>query len=363
MKSPSNRPLFVAAGGTGGHIFPALALAHTLQQQGQTIHWIGSEGPLEKQCVAPHFPLKTIAMRGARGKDIKSLLQLPWRLLTALWQCVRYCLQYKPKALLAMGGYVTVPAGLAAKLCGIPLIIHEQNTVAGFSNRLLARLTSHQLQGFEGALKNATTIGNPLRLALIQLAQQERKFNPSRPLRLLVLGGSQGAQAINQLITAYASTALGAQHLIWHQTGRQNLAQCMRIYQEHYDLQDPSCPVRVDAFIDNMETAYAWADCVVARSGALTISELAALGLPSVLIPLPHAVDNHQLLNAQPLAQTGGAVIVEQKNATPQKLADIIQPWINDRTLLQTMHTKAKAYGTIKATAKLSRFFLSCCKG
>ncbi len=311
--------VLIMAGGTGGHIFPGLAVARALSQQGYDVAWLGTAYGMEKELVpAAGFHLTTLAVRGFRGKGLRqkivSLLRLGWSLLQALYSVWRL----QPVFVLGFGGYASVPGGLAAWLLRKPLIIHEQNAVAGTSNRLLARFSRRVCEAFPGVFlsQRAKLTGNPVRAEIHALsAVTLAKFDQVRPLQILILGGSQGSQAINEICPAAMALFLPqARPKIWHQTGQQHLTTVTQAYEQ------AGVCARVDAFIAEMSVAYAWADLVIARAGALTVSELAAAGLPSILIPLPNAIDHHQQKNAEYLAAGAAAVILPQAELTPSHL-------------------------------------------
>lgn len=310
--------ILIMAAGTGGHVFPALACAQEFVARGYQVHWLGAGRGIECRVVPEAgFSLHNVSATGLRGKGLVKLIKAPFQLLRALWQSYRLIKQIKPVCVLGMGGYVTGPGGLAARLCGVPLIIHEQNAVAGTANRSLAKWAARICQAFPDtfpAQKNVLTTGNPVRSAVLQAASDKNAI--SQPARLLVLGGSLGAEALNQLVPQ--AIALLPQEIrpeIWHQAGEGHAQRT----QERY--QSVALDAQVVPFIDDVAQAYAWADLVVCRAGALTVSELAVIGRAAFLLPLPHAIDDHQTKNAEFLAQHQAAVVLPQRTTTAQDLA------------------------------------------
>lgn len=336
------KKLLIIAGGTGGHIFPALVVAETLKKQGVSIEWMGTEVGMERRLVNDRFPMHFLPVSALRGKGWKTKLMAPFRVLRAVWLAYRCIQKINPDVVMGMGGYASGPGGIATWLLRKPLVIHEQNARAGLTNRLLSRLATTVLQAFPNAFSSsvpAITVGNPVRDTILQVALQDRAWTSrQKPWRILVLGGSQGALAINQLMVEWLSFS---QHrdafLLWHQTGQkafESIAQSYRAF--------PNQIYRVAPFIEKMEEAYAWADMVICRSGALTVSELAAVGLPSVLIPYPHAVDDHQYANALFLAKSDAGIVFRESELTPQKLDDFLQDLVSQPERLHLMAEQAK---------------------
>ncbi|MCK9236865.1 MAG: undecaprenyldiphospho-muramoylpentapeptide beta-N-acetylglucosaminyltransferase [Thiopseudomonas sp.] len=310
--------ILIMAAGTGGHVFPALACAQEFVARGYQVQWLGAGRGIECRVVPEAgFVLHNVSATGLRGKGLIKLIKAPFQLLRALWQSYRLIKQLKPVCVLGMGGYVTGPGGLAARLCGVPLIIHEQNAVAGTANRSLAKWAARICQAFPDTFpvqKNVLTTGNPVRSAVLQAASDKTAI--SQPARLLVLGGSLGAEALNQLVPqAVALLPEEIRPEIWHQAGEGHAQRT----QERY--QSAALDAKVAPFIDDVAQAYAWADLVVCRAGALTVSELAVVGRAAFLLPLPHAIDDHQTKNAEFLAQHQAAVVLPQRTTTAQDLA------------------------------------------
>jgi UDP-N-acetylglucosamine--N-acetylmuramyl-(pentapeptide) pyrophosphoryl-undecaprenol N-acetylglucosamine transferase len=337
----------IMAGGTGGHIFPALAVAETLLAQGWRIVWLGSPAGMEAKLVAPRgYTMAWISMTGVRGKGLLRGLMLPLQLLVAFWQSARAIFAHRPNVVLGMGGYVSFPGGMMASLLNRPLVIHEQNSVAGLSNRVLAKLADRVLAGFPDAFAagHALWSGNPVRADIAALpAPAQRYAGRSGPLALTVIGGSLGAQALNSAVPLALALLPPAQRpRVTHQSGTRHLAEVERNYRE------AGVEATLLPFIDDMAAQYAGADLVICRAGASTIAELAAAGVASVLVPFPHAVDDHQTQNARFLSGRGAAVLLPQHELTPQKLADLIVTL--DRTKLTAMAQQARSVAKPDAT-------------
>ncbi len=333
--------ILVIAGGTGGHIFPAIAVADLLTQQNATVFWLGSDVGLEKSLVPERFPLTCIAARRLRGKGWRAYLAAPWRLLTSSYQAWRVIRRLQPHAVLAMGGFVSGPGGMAAKLAGVPLVVHEQNAIAGYTNRLLARFADEVVAAYPGVFaesSGAEAVGNPVRSEITGIsAPLQRLAGRQGPLRILVLGGSQGAHALNQLVVKLAADFPDLKQLeFWHQTGKQDYP----AIQARYD--QMAATAKVQPFIDDMAAAYQWADLMIARAGALTVAEITAVGLASILVPFPAAVDDHQWHNARHLEQAGAAKLIREQDLSALQLVEIIQGFLQDRSLLLTMAQKAR---------------------
>ena len=317
------KKLMIIAGGTGGHIFPALTVADHCYAQGVSIYWLGATGGMEEKLVSPQYHLQTIEIAGLRGKRKLDLLLAPWKITRAIYQAIRVLRRVKPDVVLGMGGFVSGPGGVAAWLLRIPLVVHEQNSVVGLTNRWLAYFSQVTLQAFPDvfpASVQAKTVGNPVRQDIASAPGPLERFKyPRGPFRILVLGGSRGASAVNSLVCeVFRSWGSDEKPLIWHQTGESEFDHVVETYQQHAPL------AVVESFIDDMASAYAWADVVIARSGALTIAELAALGVASILIPFPHAVDDHQFKNAQWLVQQGAAKVFRQETLTACQLRSVL---------------------------------------
>jgi UDP-N-acetylglucosamine--N-acetylmuramyl-(pentapeptide) pyrophosphoryl-undecaprenol N-acetylglucosamine transferase len=343
------KSVVVMAGGTGGHVFPALAVAEALRRRGVAIHWLGTRAGIEAELVpARGFAITYLDVSGVRGQGVKRLLLAPFKIALAVLRAMQVLKAVQADAVIGLGGYVTGPGGVAARLVGKPLYIHEQNAIAGFTNRQLSHLATEVLEAFPGAFAPAAKVkqvGNPVRADIAALpAPQARLAGREGPLRVLVLGGSQGAVALNELVPeAFAKLAGRQQMIIRHQAGRKNADKARARY----------ASLGVDAevlpFIDDMAGIYAWADLVVCRSGALTVSEIAAAGVASVLIPYPFAVDDHQTANGRFLADAGAAKLFRQQDLTADSLAAELEPLL-DRAILLNMAVAARALAKPEAT-------------
>ncbi len=313
--------ILVMAGGTGGHVFPALAVAQDLRGRGHKVHWLGTRHGMENDIVPREgFPIEYLSVKGLRGKGIMGWLLAPGRLLLALTQAIRICVRLQPHAVLGMGGFVTGPGGLASWLLRRPLLIHEQNAIPGLTNRWLALFANRVLQAFPGSFKSqrhAVVTGNPVRHGILTIAATAQRYQARQDaLHLLVIGGSLGAQALNDMVpAALAQLDVDLRPIVWHQAGKQKDQATQARYNEF------KVPARVVPFITDMAEAYSWADIIICRAGAMTISELSNVGLAAVLVPFPLAVDDHQTANAHVLADAGAALLLQQRDLTPQLLA------------------------------------------
>ncbi len=340
----SKAPILIMAGGTGGHVFPALALARLLRERQREVVWLGTRRGLESRVVpAEGFPIEWLGVGGLRGKGFATLLAAPFQLVRALWQALSVMRRHRPAVVVGLGGFVTGPGGVAAWLCRRPLVIHEQNAVAGFTNRCLARLAREVLTAFPGAFGSGvavTEIGNPVRRDIADLPSPAERFaDRSGPIRLLVVGGSLGAARLNNVVPqalAELERRGVARFDVRHQSGEKLIEAARAAYAE------AGVSAQVSAFIDDMAAAYGWADLVVCRSGALTVSELAAAGVGAVLVPYPHAVDDHQTHNAEVLVRAGAALRIADGELTPQRLADELQRRAADRGALRDMALNAR---------------------
>ena len=348
--------IMIMAGGTGGHVYPALAVAECLRQMGIELLWLGTDKGLEAELVEKHgFKLSRINIGGLRGKGLAQLLLAPVRLCRALYEAMIVIREFKPDAVLGMGGYASGPGGVAAWISRIPLYIHEQNAIAGLTNRLLAPLTKLKLAGFPGSFAEKTGVevtGNPVRQEIIDLSTASKSSADlgSRPLCLLVLGGSQGALALNTTLPGVlANIPSDVDIRIWHQTGKQHLDETRKCYElAAFD------GARVDAYITDMAEAYKWADLVLCRAGALTIAEVCVAGLASILVPFPYAVDDHQTANARVLSEGGGAVLLPEAEMKNGKLASIITGLYRAPAKLQDMAEKTRALACPEATVRVA---------
>jgi UDP-N-acetylglucosamine--N-acetylmuramyl-(pentapeptide) pyrophosphoryl-undecaprenol N-acetylglucosamine transferase len=340
----------IAAGGTGGHVFPGLAVADALRASGWRVVWLGSADGMEAMLVGKRgYDLAAVKFSGVRGKGPLPLLLLPLKLLIAFWQSARAILAKRPDVVLGMGGYMSFPGGMMAALLGRPLVIHEQNSVAGLANRILAGVADRVLCAFPGALKRATQVGNPVRPEIAAIAAPEARYAGRRgPMSLLVVGGSLGAKALNEVVPgALALLPERTRPVVTHQSGAQHAEAIKAAY--------AAAGVRASTpvFIDDMAEAYAAADLAVCRAGAATVAELAAAGVPSILVPFPHAVDDHQTTNARFLSDAGAAVLLPQSELTAERLAELIAGF--DRKRLSQMAASARALGRPDATQAVAR--------
>jgi UDP-N-acetylglucosamine--N-acetylmuramyl-(pentapeptide) pyrophosphoryl-undecaprenol N-acetylglucosamine transferase len=349
------------AGGTGGHVYPALAVAAELIDRGYQVEWVGTARGLEHRVVpAAGISLHCLPVRGVRGKSILHKLLALWFLVLASLQALWLVLRRSPGCVVGMGGYVAGPAGVAAWLLRKPLLIHEQNAVAGTTNRMLAPLATKIIAGFPGAFSGKvayTVLGNPVRRQLIMArATSTYDFTGQRPLRLLVLGGSLGAQPINEVVPGAIrqlvhSNGTGVE--VWHQSGAGHESDLRQRYGEL--LQQG---VRVEPFIEEMADAYAWADLVLCRAGALTVAELSIMGRPAILVPLPHAIDDHQTANARALTDCGGGTLLRQSDMTESSLVGLLQEFLAAPQRLAAMAAAALNAATPEATERIG----DCCE-
>lgn len=323
-------PVLIMAGGTGGHIFPGLAVAAELSARAIPVVWLGANGGLETRLVPQHgIDLETLSIRGVRGKGFTALLAMPVRLVVAVFAASRVLHRLRPRAVLSMGGYVAAPGGLAAWLIRIPIVVHEQNRIPGTTNRLLARLAGRVLTGFADAFaesKKAEWVGNPVRREIVDLADPAARLAArSGRANLLVLGGSQGANVLNLRVPdALARLSTDVLPVVRHQCGAKHVQVADAAYAEVH------IEALVAPFIDDMAAAYAWADLVICRAGALTIAELAAAGLGAVLVPYPFAIDDHQRANAEAMVAAGAAILLPENELDGERLAGILQSLLGD---------------------------------
>jgi UDP-N-acetylglucosamine--N-acetylmuramyl-(pentapeptide) pyrophosphoryl-undecaprenol N-acetylglucosamine transferase len=315
----STQCALVMAGGTGGHIFPGLAVAEALRDAGWRVHWLGAPDSMESQLVPPRgFAFEAVAFGGVRGKGLRTLALLPLRLLRAFWQSWQVVRRVQPDVVLGLGGYITFPGGMMASLCGKPVVLHEQNSVAGLANKVLAQVADRVFTAFPGVFKTGQWVGNPLRRAFTeQAAPAERFAGRTGPLRVLVVGGSLGAKALNDIVPqALALLPAASRPVVTHQSGAKQI-EALRANYEAAGVHAELTP-----FIDDTATAFAQADLVICRAGASTVTELAAVGVAALFVPFPFAVDDHQTTNAQFLVAQGGGWLVPQAELSAQALAD-----------------------------------------
>ncbi|MDD2684836.1 MAG: undecaprenyldiphospho-muramoylpentapeptide beta-N-acetylglucosaminyltransferase [Gallionella sp.] len=325
-----SRTAMIMAGGTGGHIYPGLAVADALRAQGWNIVWLGAPNSMESELVPKHgYPVAWVNFSGVRGKGVMRLLTLPFTLLRALGQSADAIFRHRPDVILGMGGYITMPGGLMAAILRRPLVIHEQNSIAGMSNKVLAKLSTRVLSGFPNVLKGTQWCGNPVRADIAAVAEPQARFaNRSGKLNVLVVGGSLGAQALNEALPkALALMSEAERPNVLHQTGKKHFETVQKLYEQ------AGMQADVRAFLDDMANQYANADVVICRAGALTIAELAVAGVASVLVPFPHAVDDHQTYNARFLSEQGAAVLLPQTELNAEKLAQLLREMTREKLL------------------------------
>ncbi len=345
--------ILIMAGGTGGHIFPALAVAKKLQQHGHSVHWLGALGGMEAGVtMANAIPIHFISIGGIRGKSLVTKLLAPLRLFVALFQSMVIILTFKPEVVLGMGGYVTGPAGLAAWLLRKRLVIHEQNAIAGMTNQILARFSYRVLEGFPQSFPNKISTqltGNPVREDFEKLLPPEKRplRSDNTSLKILIIGGSGGARTLNNILPQILRTWPQDRQkpILWHQAGKKHINDAKQAYESNgIDLN--SSIINLVDFIQDMPNAFMWADIVVCRAGALTVAEIAAAGVASILIPYPYAVDDHQTKNAEYLARENAAIIMQERDLTTDKLRELLLDFIANPEKLTIM---------AKAAYKLAR--------
>ncbi len=341
--------VLIMAGGTGGHVYPALAVAQELRTRGHDVVWMGAPGSFESRVVPPHgIPMEFVRVSGLRGKGILKLFLAPMLIARAMLDAWAVLRRQKPDAALGMGGFAAGPGGLVAALWGVPLVIHEQNAVAGLTNRWLARIAQRVLEAFPKTFPRAETVGNPVRAAIQAVPAPAQRFSGrGGPLRVLVIGGSQGARALNERVPqALALLPAAERPEVRHQAGR-----TLEIAQQAYS--QAGVAASIAAFIEDMAAAYAWADLVICRAGASTITELAAAGCASVLVPFAAAVDDHQTANAQHLVRAGAARLIPERALTAEKLAATLRE-LNDRARLLKMAVAARSVAWKNAEQRIA---------
>jgi UDP-N-acetylglucosamine--N-acetylmuramyl-(pentapeptide) pyrophosphoryl-undecaprenol N-acetylglucosamine transferase len=346
----SNRSIMIMAGGTGGHIMPGLAVADVLRAQGWHVIWLGAPGSMEADLVPRHgYEVAWVNFSGLRGKGLLRLLMLPLTLLRAMGQSAAAIFRHRPDVVLGMGGYITFPGGLMAVLLGRPLVIHEQNSIAGLSNRVLARISERVLSGFPDVLPKAVWCGNPVRSSIAALPEPQQRYGArSGKLNVLVVGGSLGAKALNEALPqALALLPEDARPRVLHQTGKQHFDAVRQLYKR------AGVQADIRPFLDDMAGCYAEADLVICRAGALTIAELAAAGVASILVPFPFAVDDHQTHNARFLSERGAAVLQPQTGLSAEGLAQQLRDLTRDK--LSAMAQQARALAKPEAAQQVAQ--------
>jgi len=346
--------VMILAGGTGGHIYPALAVARELREQGCEVAWMGTKAGMEARLVPDAgIPIEWLAVAGFRGKGLLAKLKAPFRLILACLQAGRILTRNKPNVVLGMGGFVAGPGGVMAKLMRIPLVIHEQNRIPGTTNRMLVKWARVVLEAFPGSFSSVSgvrCVGNPLRREIVEAVSAERSERGEK-LKVLVLGGSQGAMALNRVVPE--ALAMAGPMEVLHQSGEAMCAETGALYQRL------GVQARVVAFIEDMADAYRWADLAICRAGAMTVSELAAAGLPSVLVPYPYAIDDHQTQNARYLADAGAAVLIPQSELTPKNLSQELTVFVQETKLLPEMSRRARTLARLDAAHVVAEICLS----
>ncbi|MCX8583207.1 MULTISPECIES: undecaprenyldiphospho-muramoylpentapeptide beta-N-acetylglucosaminyltransferase [unclassified Gilliamella] len=347
------KKLLVMAGGTGGHVFPGIAVAHHLMKQGWQVRWLGTADRMEAQLVPENgIEIDFIQISGLRGKGKLALLKAPYKILKAVLQARKILKAYRPDVVLGMGGYVSGPGGIAAKSLGIPVVLHEQNGIAGLTNKYLSKIATKVLQAFPTAFKNAEVVGNPVRSDLLTIEEpSERLRNRQGPIRVLVMGGSQGAKVINTVVPQ-AISKLSDKFIVWHQTGKGMLDDVIKSYQ--------NCNInQVTEFISDVKEAYSWADIVICRSGALTVSEIEVVGIGAIFVPFMHK-DRQQFWNAKSLADIDAAKIIEQPDFNVDSLFQLLSNL--SRQELVEMAVKAKSLSIINSTERVAETLISVVK-
>ena len=345
-----SRPVLIMAGGTGGHVFPALAVADELKSRGVPVVWLGTKAGIESRLVpAAGYPIEWMSITGLRGKNTLTLVLAPLRILTACWQALMVLLKRNPCAVLGMGGFASGPGALMAWMIRKPLLVHEQNAIPGMTNKLSAKFATVVLQAFPGVFKQARTTGNPVRQSIYDIQAPELRLaeryaeestsekSATKKLRLLIIGGSLGAVKLNEVVPeALAKMTESDRPEVVHQTGMKNIDSAKAAYHE------AGVDARVEAFIDDMSAVYQWSDIVICRAGAMTVFELAAAGVASILVPYPHAVDDHQTVNARYLEKADAAIIRQQDDLTADWIVERLNDFSVNRNKLFDMAVAAR---------------------
>lgn len=362
QQDASQRPVrvLIMAGGTGGHVFPALAVADELRERGVKINWLGTRRGIESEVVPrAGIDINYISISGLRGKGLLDLVYAPFKLVYALLQAISVMRRLNPDAVLGMGGFVTGPGGIAAWLMRKPLLVHEQNAIAGLTNRLLTPFATRVMEAFPKSLARALHTGNPVRKSIAALHEKSKPLLQEMSvtkLKLLVVGGSLGARALNQVVPqAMAQMEIEQRPEIWHQTGKKLYEETEKLYQEH------KVSARVAPFIDDMAEAYQWADLIMCRAGAMTVAEIAIVGLASILVPFPFAVDDHQTSNAHYLSDAGAAILIQQNDLTPAVLLELLQSM--DASRINAMSSAARKMALPQSTTMVADQCLEVARG
>ncbi len=350
VMSLQGKTILLSAGGTGGHVYPALAVAKALRDQGAEVHWIGTQAGIESKLVPEaDIPLHTIFVQGVRGNGIKRLLKSPMVIFSAVRQARKVLKTVRPDIFVGFGGFASGPGAIAAKLAGVPVVVQEQNATMGLTNKLVSKWANKVLLAFPIAGRKGEVVGNPIRAEITQLALPTQRIREREPFRILVLGGSLGAKAINEVVP-YVFQSLKARIVLRHQTGKTTYEETCETYKKLGLLDDTR--MTVQSYIDDMSSVYEQTDLIIARAGALTVSEIASVGVPAIFIPLPHAVDNHQFLNAKFLENSQAAKIIEQKDLTAEKLTQVVEQLLSENQL-QKMAMNSLAQSHANALPKI----------
>ena len=362
-----NLTVMIMAGGTGGHVFPALAVADVLRAKGAQVQWLGTPRGIENTLVpAANINLHHIGIEGVRGRGVLGLLKAPFLIVSAIVQAILILRKVKPQVVIGFGGFASGPGGVAAKLLRKPLVIHEQNAIAGTTNRLLSKIATKILAAFSGAFASAQievkVVGNPVRAMIANLPTPSERYQARQeqkePLHLLILGGSLGAKAINELVPqAIAKLPITERPIVRHQAGKNHLESTIATYMQY------QVSAKVEAFVDDMASAYEWADLVVCRAGALTVSELMAAGVAALLIPLPNAIDDHQSHNANVLVRANAGLAAKQQELTAEKLAVILLNELHERANLTRMATNARSLAQPQAAKTVADICVEVARG
>jgi UDP-N-acetylglucosamine--N-acetylmuramyl-(pentapeptide) pyrophosphoryl-undecaprenol N-acetylglucosamine transferase len=365
--SANNINVMIMAGGTGGHVFPALAVADVLRQNGAHVEWLGTPRGIENSLVPnANIELHHVGIEGVRGRGILGLVKAPFLVALALIQAISILRKAKPNVVIGFGGFASGPGGVAAKLLSIPLVIHEQNAIAGTTNRLLSKIANRVLAAFDGAFNKSNfdvaSVGNPVRDVIASLAipavRYDERSEKNEALHLLILGGSLGAKAINELVPqALSKLSKLERPVVRHQAGKNHLEATIANYMQY------QVNAKVDAFVEDMASAYAWADLVICRAGALTVSELMAAGVAAVLIPLPSAIDDHQSFNAAILTRANAGLAIAQKDLTAERLASLLKIQLHERANLKLMATNARSLALPQAAETVAAICVEVARG
>ena len=352
----SQPKILIMAGGTGGHIFPGIAVADSLKAKGWDVHWLGTKTRMEADIVPAHgYDISFINIAGIRNKGLADWLKLPFKMLASLRQSIKVIKEVRPDVVLGMGGYASGPGGVAAWLMRKPLVLHEQNAVAGMTNRYLAHLASRVLSAFPNAfasMKRQEVVGNPVRATFGQQEAVPQTDKQEEDIRLLVVGGSLGAKVLNDTVPQAISQMTNQTLSVWHQTGKGHLSSVEENYQQFGVASEK---VKTTEFIDDIAKAYQWADVVICRAGALTVSELAMAGKPAIFVPLPHAVDDHQTKNAMYLVERGAAKLIKQNEFNGTSLAQMLNSILSSQINLNAMAAAAQQAAHQEATERVAQ--------